>query len=752
MTWKSLGKLGAVLALAAGCARERRQKDDMFAGSESCRECHAQFYELWATSHHGLAMQPADETFSRRALAPLTNAITIGASRYRTDAAVRAVIEEQPDGTRTSYPIMHAMGGKNIYYLLTPMQRGRLQVLPVAYDVRSNGWFDAAGSMLRHFNDGTVDEALHWRDPQLTFNTACFGCHVSQIAKNYDAATDTYRTVWREPGISCESCHGPGGEHIRVCRAAPTNQPPADLKLISMRNMTRVQSDETCATCHAKLRPLTDTFTPRDRFFDHYDLIAFESPDFYPDGRDLGENYTYTLWLTSPCVKAGKLDCTHCHTSSGRYRFAGERTNESCLPCHQSRVENATAHTRHPTGSAGNQCVSCHMPMTTFARMRRSDHSMRPPAPAATLAYGSPNACNLCHTDKDAHWADTRVRAWRSRDYQAPVLRRADLIDAARKRNWSRLDDLLAVIADPASDPILAVSLLRLLAPCADPRKGPAIRQALTHTHPLLRSSAAALLADDVSQQNFSVLVTAAKDDYRVVRLAAATALARYPQGLLDLPSARAACEAAFRELEASHRCMPDSWASHYNLGNYFEARGQTDQALASYAHATRLRPDMVPPLVNASMMQARRGDLHASIALLRKAEAADPRNPAVHLNLGMALAEQNDMSGAERHFRAALAADPSLAQAAYNLGVLLNRAAPTAEGIALCRRAAELVPQHAGYVYTHAYYLMMRGNVNEAAKTLQTAIQRGVTSPEITSLAERLSSQLPEQGNDPGR
>jgi cytochrome c-type biogenesis protein CcmH/NrfG len=31
-------------------------------------------------------------------------------------------------------------------------------------------------------------------------------------------------------------------------------------------------------------------------------------------------------------------------------------------------------------------------------------------------------------------------------------------------------------------------------------------------------------------------------------------------------------------------------------LGNYFEARGQTDQALASYAHATRLRPDMVPP------------------------------------------------------------------------------------------------------------------------------------------------------------
>jgi len=189
---------------------------------------------------------------------------------------------------------------------------------------------------------------------------------------------------------------------------------------------------------------------------------------------------------------------------------------------------------------------------------------------------------------------------------------------------------------------------------------------------------------------------------------------------------------------------MPDSWASHYNLGNYFEARGQTDQALASYAHATRLRPDMVPPLVNASMMHARRGDLRTSIALLRKAEAADPHNPAVHLNLGMALAEQQDMSGAERHFRAALAADPTLAQAAFNLGVLLNRTAPTDEGVALCRRAAELAPQHAGYAYTHAYYLMMRGYADEAAKVLRDALQRGVTSPEITSLLGRLTRAQP--------
>src|ERR1039457_2213847 len=39
------------------------------------------------------------------------------------------------------------------------------------------------------------------------------------------------------------------------------------------------------------------------------------------DGRDMGENYTYTQSRVSPCAKAGQLDCIHCHTSSGRYKF-----------------------------------------------------------------------------------------------------------------------------------------------------------------------------------------------------------------------------------------------------------------------------------------------------------------------------------------------------------------------------------------------------------------------------------------------
>jgi len=87
--------------------------------------------------------------------------------------------------------------------------------------------------------------------------------------------------------------------------------------------------------------------------------------------------------------------------------------------------------------------------MTEFARMRRSDHSMRPPTPTTTLAYQSPNACNICHTNQNAAWADKFVREWRQRDYQKPVLERAVLIAAARKSDWSKLSEILAYLSSP---------------------------------------------------------------------------------------------------------------------------------------------------------------------------------------------------------------------------------------------------------------------------------------------------------------
>jgi len=288
-----------------------------YSGSQNCRPCHERFYQLWAPSHHGLAMQPFNSEHVQQDLVPHNESIEIDGSTYR--AVVKEglgwIYETTPDGKEINYSIEHALGGKNLYYFLTPMKRGRLQVLPLAFDVRKKEWYNTTASMVRHFNDAS-DESLDWRELPLTFNTSCFNCHVSQLATNYSLETDSYQTEWGEPGINCESCHGPCEAHIQVCQESPEGIAPDSLKVIRTTQFNVAETNSLCAPCHAKGQPFSVSFEPGDRFFDHFGLVTLEDQDFYPDGRDLGENYTYTLWLMSPCVKSGLLDCIHCHTST----------------------------------------------------------------------------------------------------------------------------------------------------------------------------------------------------------------------------------------------------------------------------------------------------------------------------------------------------------------------------------------------------------------------------------------------------
>jgi tetratricopeptide (TPR) repeat protein len=716
-----------VLWLAATLSAAAPARETL-AGSASCRQCHEGFYELWAPSHHGLAMQPYTPEFARMYLATMDAPVRIGAHEYVACVGPDEgwVLERGADGEK-QYRIAHVMGGKNVYYFLTQMERGRLQTLSVGYDVRAKEWFDTAASGVRHFPGAAADTPVHWTDPMYTFNTSCHGCHVSQLSTNYDLRTDTYRTTWAEPGINCESCHGPAQEHVRVCQAAPEGQTPQDLKIIRTKPFSPEQINSMCGSCHAKMSPVSASFQPGERFFDHFDLTTLEHPDFYPDGRDLGENYTMTTWRMSPCVKSGKLDCMHCHTSSGRYRFKEPTNpNAACLPCHQERVENAAAHTHHEVNSAGSRCIACHMPMTDFARMARSDHSMRPPTPAATPKFKSPNACNLCHNDKDAAWADQQVRQWYRRDYQSPILGQAGLVDAARRGDWSRLDATLAYIGSKERDEVFAASLIRLLYRCQSQAKWPVLIEALQEdSSPLVRAAAAQAIEGYVSPKSLGALAKATTDGYLLVRVRAASVLAAIPSERLPAEH-REAVGRATDELLKAFNARPDDYTSHYNLGNFHMQRMDPEKALAAYLNAVRLRPDFVPPHVNLAFVHNTRGENDEAAASLRRAIALDPNNPVIHLNLAMLLGEMGRPKEAEQAFRRTLELDPNSAAAAYNLGVILASDQPF-ESLRWCGKAYQLQPQEGKYGYTYAFFLRQRREIVAAVRVLKEMLRRGV-------------------------
>src|SRR5712675_744894 len=109
--------LAAVLAMAAIAAAgfslwarrtARAHPADSFVGSSSCRNCHEPFYQLWSTSHHGLAMQPYSAELVRRAQFTASPEIRVGAAFYKAELNEKGgwVVERDAEGERR-YPIEH---------------------------------------------------------------------------------------------------------------------------------------------------------------------------------------------------------------------------------------------------------------------------------------------------------------------------------------------------------------------------------------------------------------------------------------------------------------------------------------------------------------------------------------------------------------------------------------------------------------------------------------------------------------------
>ncbi len=433
----------------------------------------------------------------------------------------------------------------------------------------------------------------------------------------------------------------------------------------------------------------------------------------------------------SPCVQAGQLQCLHCHTGGGSYRFTEPLVaNDSCLPCHKDRVEHAAEHTHHKAKSPGSVCTSCHMPMIELRGIEQTDHSMRPPMPALTQTFKSSNACTLCHGKKDSAWADTHVRKWYKNDYQAPYLKSAMLIRAARSSDWSRLPEMLSFIENPKREEIAAASLIRLLRDCKDTRKWPVFINSLKNDpSPLVRSAAAGSLIGSPMGETAAVLFNAMTDKYALVRVRAVSILAVLSSQSL-LPEYRPRFEKAFLELIDMLSARPDDAQSYFNLGNLYLERHDVKRALAMYEYSLKLQPDNTQALINSAMAYYYLGQQPDAEKTLRKALKVAPDNAQAHVTLGMLLVEQKRTVEAEAAFRTAIKHNPANAAAYFNLAVMFA-AEKTKNSLEWCRKAHEIEPDDPKYAYTYAYYLNRSGKTDLAVAVLKKMVDKNVSHPE---------------------
>ena len=157
-------------------------------------------------------------------------------------------------------------------------------------------------------------------------------------------------------------------------------------------------------------RQIAEGYEPGKPFLDYYRPALLTSPLYHADGQQRDEVYNWGSFLQSRMYASG-VTCSDCHNPhSGKLRAEGNARLRDLSSAEQVRH---AAHHHHKPGSAGAACVACHMPTTTYMVVDpRHDHSLRVPRPDLSVKLGTPNACNGCHTNRDARWAAAQVKQW----------------------------------------------------------------------------------------------------------------------------------------------------------------------------------------------------------------------------------------------------------------------------------------------------------------------------------------------------
>jgi tetratricopeptide (TPR) repeat protein len=140
----------------------------------------------------------------------------------------------------------------------------------------------------------------------------------------------------------------------------------------------------------------------------------------------------------------------------------------------------------------------------------------------------------------------------------------------------------------------------------------------------------------------------------------------------------------------------PEDFAAHYNLGAILQLRGETQNAIAEFADAQRLRQGdaTVENALGGALLAA--GQVRDAVTHLSAAVAARPEYFDARYNLGLALARLEDFAGAEEQFGAAVKINPNDANAEANLGSAFAAAGDLPSAKTHLERALALNPQNA--------------------------------------------------------
>src|SRR5262245_3876593 len=330
-------------------------RDAHYAGSSKCIQCHSDKAPQRSTPM-GRASESVDECKVLRSHPLLT--FRSGPFSYKVARQGDKGILTVTNGTETfSAPIRYCFGQGKSGQTYIIEHNGFFYESRVSFYDAIQGLDMTIGAV----NDvpTTIEEAAGHK---LSSGDArdCFGCHSMGAATSSELKPE--RLV---PGVNCESCHGPGDQHVKAMAAGKLEEK----HIFNPGTLESEEMSSFCGSCHRT-----------------WEQVVLMQQSMRHNGRELGMNSVrfqpYRL-ANSKCYDLSdkRISCTACHDPHKDLVREATFYDAKCGACHTtdpklSRVGKEVAKIC-PVGK--QKCVTCHMPTyelngshTTF-----TDHFIR---------------------------------------------------------------------------------------------------------------------------------------------------------------------------------------------------------------------------------------------------------------------------------------------------------------------------------------------------------------------------------------
>lgn len=655
------------------------QSDEGYVGAKACGKCHEGIQHEWTETLHSKTMQPATIHSVKGDFA--VGKVVLRGSSYlllRRDNTYY-IVESDLTGKPWEHRVDYTLGDRRFQHYLVTLPDGRILVVPPTWDILRKKWDLSLD--IGNPQEGTGDSTLLW-------NKGCYSCHVSQGRKNFDLENLRYHTTWLDFGANCESCHGPGAEHIAAATSLRVLDPEARTRtieaIVNPVRLDALRSTAICAQCHSLRDIYADNFKAGADYYDFFTPVMeyrlpSEDSAYWPDGRPRQlANEVFGLWQ-SKCFLDGRATCASCHSHPHavdvkQYSRPRPTSNALCAGCHAKIAANVSQHTHHPANGPGSSCIECHMPAIVMSlKTRMRDHSISIPVPENTIRHKIPNACNVCHRDKDAAWAVRQMNAWYSDKARQKMIRRADAFTQARQGDPAAVPQLLQILSDPSDGTLIRANAVGYLGNFPDdPSAYDAVLHSFTDVDPLVRATAAATIKPSAAQRETVAtdLVGLLRDPVRTVRMSAAIAMVA--MGVRPFAGEDGERYERAKELyRARAELNSDDAQQDLAAGRFFSLSGDMARAVDAFQATLKLDPT-IPAQYYLARSMAAKGDYASARQVLVTIPRDDQQYPAAQRLL--AEIESKDSGQSEENLKSSSSEINSGTDARFLAGQLSYR------------------------------------------------------------------------------